>query len=89
MVIQTRGISGEVVSTAIPFPADINSASVAAAIQALGTVKAKIYDPKTRIHPRVLAVENIGGGGSATINEVISAILERPRNFLVEEGTNN
>ncbi len=81
--VQTLGISGENISTAIPFPADISVSSVQAAIQSLGTIKAKMYDPKTSIHPRAIGVYNNLGGGSDTINGIISSALKDPLKFPV------
>jgi len=79
--VQTLGISGENVSTAIPFPADISVSSVQAAIQSLGTIKAKMYDSKTSIHPRMIGFYNTVGGGRDTTNGLISSALKSPLRF--------
>lgn len=79
IVIQTLGLSGENISTALPIPNDVSVASIQSAIQALGTMKAKLYDTsKTTIQPRVVGVYNNLGGGSETINGFISSVLENP-----------
>jgi len=75
MVIQTLGISGETISPIIPMPSEINPTTIQNAILALGTIKAKIYDGKTKITPRVVGVYNNLGGGAETINGFISALL--------------
>jgi hypothetical protein len=76
LVLQTLGISGESVSATIPFPSEINNNSIQNAILALGAIKAKIYDPKTVITPRIVGVYNTLGGGTNTINSFISNLLK-------------
>lgn len=43
--IQTLGISGETISPLLPMPSEINVSTIQAAIQALATIKSKLYDP--------------------------------------------
>ena len=78
LVVQTLGMSGENISTAIPIPTEISGASITNAIQALGTMKAKVYQDKTLIQPRVTGVYNNLGGGAVTINGFISSLLQNP-----------
>jgi len=67
LVIQTLGISGEGVASAIPIPSEISASSIQNALVAIGTIKNKIYDEKTSLSPRVVgiydtyAVETKGG----------------------------
>lgn len=79
LTIQTLGLSGEKVTSIVPMPNDISSSSIQQAIQALGTIKAKIYDTDTWISPRVVGVYNNLGGGEETINGFISSLLEKPQ----------
>lgn len=81
LVIQTLGVSGSEISGLIPMPGEISEATIQNAILALASIKAKMYDPKTTISPRVVGVYNTLGGGEATINGFISSILERPIKF--------
>lgn len=80
LVVQTLGLTGENISTALPIPSDISLASIQSAIQALGTMKAKLYDTsKTHVEPRVVGVyNNIGGSTNDTINGIISGVLAKP-----------
>jgi len=79
MVIQTLGVSGENISTALPIPNDISMASIQNSIQSLGTMKAKLYDTtKTTIHPRVVGLYNNLGGGRETVNRFISTVFTTP-----------
>ena len=84
LIVQTLGISGENISSAIPMPSEINVTTIQNAILALGTIKANIYDASTTITPRVVGVYNNLGGGSTTINRFISSILETPIEVIVK-----
>jgi hypothetical protein len=81
MVIQTLGVSGAEVSGLIPMPGEISESTIQNAILALASIKAKIYDSKTLITPRVVGVYNNLGGGDTTINGFISSLLEQPIPF--------
>jgi hypothetical protein len=79
LVIQSLGIGGESIASAIPIPSEINETTIQNALMAIGTIKAKTYDAKTNISPRVLAVYNpFPGSGAATINGFISSLLQNP-----------
>jgi hypothetical protein len=84
LVVQTSGISGKNVSSAIPMPSEINSTTIQNAILALGTIKAVMYESDTKVTPRVVGVYNTLGGGSETINGFISSILQRPKELYVD-----
>jgi hypothetical protein len=81
LVIQTLGVSGPEISGLIPMPGEISESTIQNAILALASIKAKIYDNKTSISPRVVGVYNTLGGGATTINGFISALLESPITF--------
>lgn len=78
LVIQSLGLSGEGVSPLIPIPSEINPTTVQNALMAIGAIKAKMYDGKITVVPRVVGVYNNLGGGQKTINGFISTILEKP-----------
>jgi hypothetical protein len=78
LVIQSLGLSGEGVSPLIPIPSEINPTTVQHALMAIGAIKAKMYDGKITVVPRVVGVYNNIGGGQETINGFISTILEKP-----------
>lgn len=78
LVVQTLGLSGEGVSPIIPIPSEINPTTIQNAVQAIGAIKAKIYDGNVSVVPRVVGVYNNLGGGQETINGFISTILQTP-----------
>ncbi|MDP4530502.1 hypothetical protein Q9252_00025 [Marinobacter salarius] len=81
LVIQTLGVSGPEISGLIPMPGEISESTIQNAILALASIKAKVYDTKTSITPRVVGVYNNLGGGETTINGFISSLLEQPIPF--------
>ena len=83
LTVQTLGISGENISAIIPMPSEINPTTIQNAILALGTIKAKLYDDKTVVTPRVVGVYNNIGGSAKTINRFISSILTQKPKFAV------
>lgn len=78
LVIQSLGLSGEGVSPLIPIPGEINPTTVQNALMAIGAIKAKIYEGKITVVPRVVGVYNNLGGGQETVNGFISLILQQP-----------
>ncbi len=84
LTVQTLGISGESISGSIPMPSEINATTIQNAILALGTIKAKLYEDKTLITPRVVGVYNNLGGNAETINGFISSILQKPKILIVQ-----
>lgn len=54
LIIQTLGISGRNISQIIPIPDKINESTIQSSLQALATIKSKIYDDDTKITPQVV-----------------------------------
>lgn len=54
LIIQTLGISGKQISSAIPIPDKINESTIQNAIIALATIKSKLYDTDTSIKAHVV-----------------------------------
>jgi len=79
LVVQTLGINGKGVSTALPLPSELNQTTIQNAILSLGSIKAILYDEKnTQITPRVVGIYNPVGGGQQYINGIISALAVSP-----------
>ncbi|WP_264530034.1 hypothetical protein [Flavobacterium sp. N502540] len=76
LIIQTLGISGRQISSAIPIPDKINESTVQNAIISLATIKSKLYDPETDIKPHVVGfglLFNVEGGKDLIENTLQSA----------------
>lgn len=55
--VEIIGISSSEVTATLPLPSEISTASIQAALQAMATIKSKIYDTDTRLSPKVMAVK--------------------------------
>lgn len=59
--VQTIGISGKDISSLIPMPSEINVTTIQDAIQAIGGIKAKIYDTtNVTIQPQAFSIATMG-----------------------------
>jgi hypothetical protein len=74
LVVQTLGVTGRPVSTALPLPSELNRTAVSNAILALGAIKASLFDSTTVIAPRVVGVYNPIGGDQALVSGIISTL---------------
>lgn len=58
--IEVIGIKSKEITSSIPLPSEINRTSIQQAMQALSTIKSRIYDGSTEIHPQVIAIKSCG-----------------------------
>lgn len=57
LMIEVIGIKSKDVTTLLPLPSEINQTTIQNAMQALATIKSKIYDEDTRLYPQVMAIK--------------------------------
>jgi hypothetical protein len=57
LMIEVIGIKSKEVTTLLPLPSEINQSTIQSAMQALATIKSKIYDSETVLYPQVMAVK--------------------------------
>ncbi|WP_300436640.1 hypothetical protein [Christiangramia sp.] len=57
LIIEVIGIKSKEVTTLIPLPSEINQTTIQNAMQALATIKSKIYDEETSLYPQVMAIK--------------------------------
>ncbi|WP_146198008.1 hypothetical protein [Caulobacter endophyticus] len=78
LVVQTLGINGKQVAASMPLPSELNSTTVANAIQSLGAVKAILYDSaNTRVVPRVTGIYNpLPSSDPRVINAIVSQLAK-------------
>ncbi|SNR15535.1 hypothetical protein [Tenacibaculum jejuense] len=88
--VQTLGITGRSVSSALPLPSEINETTIQNAILSIGTIKAQLYsltpkDEKSEtnkdgivISPRVVGIYKPFKGGAEVINPIISELARQP-----------
>lgn len=57
LMIEVIGIKSKEVTTLLPLPSEINQTTIQSAMQALATIKSKIYDTDTKLYPQVMAIK--------------------------------
>jgi hypothetical protein len=81
LVVQTLGVTGELVSANLPLPSELNRTTVQNSILSLGSIKALLHDENIRLTPRVIGIYNPIGGGQSFVNGVISALASERLNW--------
>jgi hypothetical protein len=61
LIIEVIGIKSKEVTSLIPLPSEINQTTIQNAMQALATIKSKIYDEETSLYPQVMAIKEYRG----------------------------
>lgn len=59
LMVEVVGIKSKEVTTLLPLPSEINQTTIQNAMQALATIKSKIYDNETKLYPQVMAVKTV------------------------------
>ncbi|WP_158798150.1 hypothetical protein [Pedobacter sp. L105] len=57
LMIEVIGIKSKEITTLLPMPSEINQTTIQNAMQALATIKSKIYDSDTKLYPQIMAVK--------------------------------
>jgi hypothetical protein len=78
LMLQTLGVSGPSISSALAIPSDISTASIQAALVSIGTIKSKIYDADTSISPRVVGTYDVFGTQSDKFDAYFDTLLSNP-----------
>ena len=58
LTVQTLGITGKEVTGLMPFISDVSVTSIQNAVQAVGAIKAKIYEDSTVVSPKIVGFES-------------------------------
>ena len=74
MVVQTLGMTGELVSTNLPLPNELDRSTAQTAILAIGSIKALLHDPKMKIYPRIIGFSDTVGGGARFAGAILPAL---------------
>jgi hypothetical protein len=76
LVVQTLGVSGKNIATALPLPSELNETTLTNSVLSMGAIKAMIHDDNTFRTARVVGFYNPFGGGEAFVNALIDALSE-------------
>lgn len=74
LIIQTLGVNGSAIASALPIQSELNRTTVGNAMVAVGAIKALLYDQKTIISPRIVGIYLPFPGDEALVNSIISLI---------------
>ncbi len=76
LVVQTLGINGKSVASAMPIHSELNRTTVATAITAIASVKAQLYSDETFLQPRVLGMYLPLPADTKLVNAIISSLAD-------------
>lgn len=93
LMVEVIGIKSKDVTTLIPLPSEINQTTIQNAMQALATIKSKIYDDQTKLYPQIMAisdfkVNNTGGSVKKSGAQADSIAIDNKINLQFDSKNN-
>lgn len=73
------GLESPEITSVIPLPSEISPSSIQNVLQAISTIKSKIYDENTRLYPQIISVKSSQGCSPSSI---IKQIDEREKRYI-------
>ncbi|MBK7524812.1 MAG: hypothetical protein IPN49_12190 [Saprospiraceae bacterium] len=61
LMLEVIGIKSKDVTSVLPLPSEINQSTIQSAMQAMATIKSKIYENGTELYPQVMAIKSEEG----------------------------
>lgn len=58
LMLEVIGIKSKDVTSVLPLPSEINQSTIQSAMQAMATIKSKIYEQGTELYPQVMAIRS-------------------------------
>ena len=74
LTVQTLGVNGQSIASALPIQSELNRTTAQNAIVAVGSIKALLYEEDTIVVPRVVGLYLPFPGGKPLVNAIISEI---------------
>lgn len=71
--VDVIGLESPEITTIIPLPSEISPSSIQTVLQAIATIKSKIYDESTRLYPQIVSIKSTGGCTASSIIKQIDA----------------
>ena len=79
LVVQTMGVTGPKIQSALPLPSELNATTIQNAIVSVGAIKALMGEQGTLLRPRVLGIYNpMKQSNQQTINLIVSQLVGPP-----------
>lgn len=66
LMLEIIGIKSKDVTAVLPLPSEINQTTIQSAMQAMATIKSKIYEETTALYPQVMAIKSEEGQDNKT-----------------------
>jgi hypothetical protein len=74
LVVQTLGVNGKAVSSALPMQSELNATTAQNALIATASIKTLLYSDDTHVYPRVVGLYLPFPSGKALVNAIISEL---------------
>jgi len=71
LMIEVIGIKSKDVTAVLPLPSEINQSTIQSAMQAMATIKSKIYEDGTGLYPQVMAIKSEEGQDNKTFKSQV------------------
>jgi hypothetical protein len=78
LIVQTLGVNGKSITSALPIQSELNRTTAQSAIVAVGSIKALLHADETDTSPRVVGIYLPFAGSKALVNNIISEISREP-----------
>ncbi|MHC1774927.1 MAG: hypothetical protein AB9834_05880 [Lentimicrobium sp.] len=66
LMLEIIGIKSKDVTAVLPLPSEINQSTIQSAMQAMATIKSKIYEDGTELYPQVMAIKSEEGQNNSS-----------------------
>lgn len=79
------GLESSEITSLIPLPSEISPSSIQNVLQAIATIKSKIYDDKTRLYPQIISVKSSSGCSPSSVIKQIDEREKRYKELLLKQ----
>lgn len=78
LVVQTLGVNGKSIASALPIQSELNRTTAQNAITAISSIKALLYSDDVSLCPRIVGLYLPFPGGKPLVNALISELSKKP-----------
>lgn len=75
LTIDVIGMESKEITSLIPLPSEISSASIQSVLQSMAAIKSQLYNSETRLYPQIVAVKRTKG--TCSIDDVLNKFNEK------------
>ncbi|MBC8082478.1 MAG: hypothetical protein H7Z21_04645 [Hymenobacter sp.] len=81
LILEVIGIKSGDVTASLPLPSEINQTTIQGAMQAMATIKSKIYEEKTGLYPQVMAVKVMADANKEVEKQDLQQLKEQVQHY--------